>query len=43
MVVKDFIKAIQEYYGLEYRQGLQLNLIGNYLNEKTEKYCFSSS
>ena len=38
MVVKDFIKAVQDYYGLEYRQGLQLNLVGNYLNEKSDKY-----
>ena len=38
MVVKDFVKAVQEYYGLEYRTGLQLNLIGNYLGEKSDKY-----
>ena len=38
MVVKDFIKAVQEYYGMGYRQGLQLNLIGNYLKEKSGTY-----
>ena len=38
MVVKSFIKAIQDYYGMEYRKGLQLDLIADYLKEKSESY-----
>ena len=38
MVVKSFIKGIQEYYGQEYRAGLQLDLVADYLKDKTEMY-----
>lgn len=36
MKVREFIKGIQEYYGLEYRKGIQLNTIATFLSEKSE-------
>ena len=35
---KDFISKIQDYYGLEYRKGAQIDLIIAYLNQRSGKY-----
>jgi len=35
---KEFISKIQDYYGLEYRTGAQIDLIIAYLNQRSEEY-----
>lgn len=38
MTAKEFISKIQDYYGLEYRKGAQIDLIIAYLNQRSAKY-----
>jgi len=38
MTTKHFIFKIQDYYGIKYREGTQINMIFQYLNSKKENY-----
>ena len=38
MVVQDFLKTIQEYYGMKYNHGVQIEMIYKYLEKKSSEF-----